>query len=356
MWWQTRNIPVGMVTNHHHVNESFSLDELRVPHRNHHAWSRVIYALESVHETNLPALPVPFRQFFWFDERAVYRLWPSKKQAVAQFVIPKCYIPKVLKLVHGGVIAEHPGKERTLTAAHTSYFLAYHAHRYWRVCLQVCEMCSNQGGGASTCTYTRVSPTWPALGWAIDLLQLSASHQGSKYLLVWIDHLSQYVVQAPLKDKSTKSVAHALVTPLLCPYTTPRVLLSDNGTESRNQLLEEISKQFRVNHCFTVSCHPASNSLLERANRKILEVLHPVISELLETWEGWLPHITTSINSSVCGPTGQSPQFIIFGVEKLLPFDLLSSSHTSVNNVEDYVKYKINLRYSQVGPRQTAVY
>ncbi len=43
--------------------------------------------------------------------------------------------------------------------------------------------------------------------------------------------------------------------------------------------------------CFTVTYHPASNSLVERANRKILEVLRPVVGELLETWEDWLPQV-----------------------------------------------------------------
>ncbi len=60
---------------------------------------------------------------------------------------------------------------------------------------------------------------------AIDLLQLTASHQRSKYLLVCVDHLARYVVLAPLKDKIAGAVAHALITNLFCPHSTPRVLL-----------------------------------------------------------------------------------------------------------------------------------
>ncbi len=37
---------------------------------------------------------------------------------------------------------------------------------------------------------------------SIDLLQLLASHQGSKYLLVFVDYLSRYVILALLKDIS----------------------------------------------------------------------------------------------------------------------------------------------------------
>ncbi len=104
-------------------------------------------------------------------------------------------------------------------------------------------------------------------------------------------------------------MAHALISNLFCPYTAPRVLLSDNGAEFRNGPLEEISEQFEVRQCFTVTYHPASNGLVERANRKILEVLRPVVRELLEKWEDCLPHFAASINSSACVSTGQSPHF-----------------------------------------------
>ncbi len=70
---------------------------------------------------------------------------------------------------------------------------------------------------------------------------------------------------------------------------------------------------------------------------KILEVLSRIVGELLETWEDWLPHIAASIYCSVCESTRQSPHFI-FGGDKRLPYDLLSSSRTRVNNVECQIK------------------
>ncbi len=102
------------------------------------------------------------------------------------------------------------------------------------------------------------------------------------------------------------------------------MLLSDNGTEFRNQLSEEICKQIGIKKCFTVSYHPASKGLKGHANRKILDVQRPVVSGLQHTWEDWLAYVAASINSRVCESTGQSPHYIIFGFEKRLPYDLLS--------------------------------
>ncbi len=97
----------------------------------------------------------------------------------------------------------------------------------------------------------------------IDLLQLPRSHQGSSYVLVCVDHFSRFTVLAPLSSKSATTVAHALCSHLICPYTTPRVLLSDNGTEFKNQILQDICNQFSIKQTFITAHHPASNGLVE---------------------------------------------------------------------------------------------
>ncbi len=112
-------------------------------------------------------------------------------------------------------------------------------------------------------------------------------------------------------------VAHALVTHLICPFSTPRVILSDKGAEFRNAVVSENCSQFRIKQTFTTTYHPASNGLVERANRKILEVLRPIVNELSDNWEDWLPHVAASLNSSVNDSTGKSPHYILYGVENV---------------------------------------
>ncbi len=117
----------------------------------------------------------------------------------------------------------------------------------------------------------------------IDLLQLPRSIQGSIYVLVCVDHFSRFTVLASLPNKSATAVAHAIVSHLICPYTTPRVPLSDNGTEFKNQVLRDICTQFSIQQTFITSYHPVSNGLVERANRKILEILRRFGGHLQET-------------------------------------------------------------------------
>ncbi len=239
-------MPVGAVTDPRPVINNFSFPELAADQRQHDVWSKVVYALDSGYETTLPSLPIPFKQFL-SEEKVLCRYWPNKKEPVAQYVIPECYVPAVLHLVHDSLIAGHRGRKRTLAAARESYFWPtmltdVEAH------VSKCNECAQHKGTvphpAPILEYPPPNRPWEVV--SIDLLQFPASYQGSKYLLVCVDHLSRYVVLALLKDKTAKSVAHLLITHLFCPYSAPRVQLSDNVAEFRNSLLEEISQQFGV--------------------------------------------------------------------------------------------------------------
>ncbi len=87
----------------------------------------------------------------------------------------------------------------------------------------------------------------------------------------------------------------------------------------------------------SVITQPAT-ALLNALIRKILEILHPVVCGLQHTWEDWLAYVAASISSRVCESTGQSPHYIIFGVEKRLPYVC-----SPVYNVDDYSKVQLQV-------------
>ncbi len=135
-------------------------------------------------------------------------------------------------------------------------------------------------GPAPILQYPLPEAPWDVV--SMDLLQLPQSHHGSRYLLVCVDHLARFVVLAPLKDKTATVVAHALVTYLISPFSTPHVILSDNGAEFQNSVVSKICSLSGIKQTFTAAYHPVSSGLVERANRKILEVLRPLVNELLD--------------------------------------------------------------------------
>ncbi len=159
---------------------------------------------------------------------------------VAQLVIPVAFVDVVLQLLHDAPSSGHPGRDRTLAAARRKYYLPtmrIDIEKHVSCCLS----CAQTKGTTTTAPILEYPlPAGPFYVVGLDLLQLPRSSQGSGYIIVCIDHFSRFVVLAPLRDKSAATVAHALVSHLICPYTTPRVLFTDNGTESKNQVLADI--------------------------------------------------------------------------------------------------------------------
>ncbi len=224
-------------------------------------------------------------------------------------------------MIHDQPAAGHPGRDRTLAAARRAYFwprMRFDVEDYVGRCVTCAKHKGTPGGAAPMLEYPPPTQPWDVV--SIDLLQFPKNHQSSQFLLVCVDHFSRFVVLAPLRNKTTTAIAHALITHLTCPYTTPRVILSDNGAEFRNQLLSDICSVYGIKQTFTVAYHPSSNGLVERANRKILDALRPVVSSLYDNWEDWLPHVKACINSSLCESTGKTPHYILYGVDKILPY------------------------------------
>ncbi len=220
----SRNIPVAVVTQIF----NFSISELRTAQRQDNLWSNAIDALESGDDSTLHHLHVPF-SFFTLQDDVLFRTVTISKDEVTQLVIPAGLMGTVLQLLHDTPQAGHLGRDRTLAAARAKY--------YWPTMridiekhISQCISCAQTRGTTKTAPILEYSlPTGPFDVVGIDLLQLPRSIPD--YVLVCVDHFSRFVVLAPLRNKSATTVAHVIVSHLICPCTTPRVLLSDNDTD-----------------------------------------------------------------------------------------------------------------------------
>ncbi len=237
------------------------------------------------------------------QDDVLFRTVTISQEVVTQLVIPVALVDVVLRLLHDTPSAGHAGRDRTLAAARSKYYsptMRIDVEKHISQCLS----CAQTKGTTSTARILEYPlPAGPFDVVGIDLLQLPRSTEGSAYILVCVDHFSRFVFLAPLRNKSAVTVAHAIVSHLICPYTTPRILLSDNGTEFKNQILAAICSQYIIKQTFIPAHHPACNGLVERTNRKVLGILRHLAGHLHETWEDWLWQVVASINGSVNSST-----------------------------------------------------
>lgn len=335
----SRNFPVAPICS----VPVLTKEQLAEEQRKDPIWGKVVFYLESGDDSALPHLKIPLDQFQLQDDLLV-RVLPHTSDDKVKVIVPDTLKEIILSQLHDAPQAAHPGKQRMLHVARQKYFwntMRRDIEAHIAKCHSCAEHKGTTGGAAPILEYP--TPSLPFDTVSVDLLKLPKSHQGSQFLLVCVDFLTRFVILTPLKTKTAEEVGHALLSHLILPFTTPKTLLSDNGLEFRNGIVKSICNMYNIQQTFITAYHPASNGLVERMNRSVLNVLRHVTKTLDNAWEDWLPQVAATINGSVNASTGKSPHYILYGDDKSLPYELLVQKMEPVYNLEDYSKRHIQV-------------
>ena len=82
---------------------------------------------------------------------------------------------------------------------------------------------------------------------AIDLVtNCKTSTSGNKHILTVIDHLTGWPEAFPIPDRSADTIVATLINHYLLVHMCPRYIPSDNGTEFKNNLMDQESPLFLV--------------------------------------------------------------------------------------------------------------
>ena len=99
---------------------------------------------------------------------------------------------------------------------------------------------------------------------AIDLVtDCETSTSGNKHILTIIDHLTGWPEAFPIPDKSSDTIVATLINHYLPVHMCPRYILLDNGTEFKNNLMDQVLQQLGIDRIFSAPYHPQSNGKLE---------------------------------------------------------------------------------------------
>ncbi len=80
----------------------------------------------------------------------------------------------------------------------------------------------------------------------IGTLELPVSENGFKYLFVAIYYFSRFCILQPIMNKRDETIASIIYFHIIADFTTPRIIITDNGTEFNNRILEELCKLFHL--------------------------------------------------------------------------------------------------------------
>ena len=282
---------------------------------------------------------------------------------LVQIVTPSSLIPLVLKATHDS--RGHPGRDETLRQVRLKYFwktLVKDVHSY----VQECNQCAIHKGTVSgphpLGTYP--IPQTPFQRVHIDLItNFHESTVGFKHILVCVDSLTRYTELIPLRSKTGKECASAFHDRILCRYSCPDILLSDNGTEFQNAFFTTLCEFFAIRKVNILPYMPQSNGLVERVNRKLLDLMRQIVNPNDDNWHTKLPSIQCILNTSIHSSIKQSPHVALYGYQPRLPYESLRSRiqksytddpiHARINNAKRmFQELGKNLEIAQVVMKQ----
>lgn len=102
---------------------------------------------------------------------------------------------------------------------------------------------------------------------------LSTTLNGNRYILVGIDYLTKYIFLKATKTKTADEIANFIYEDIILIHGCPSIILTDNGREYKNELVNNSCKKFEINKRYSTPYKPSTNGLVKRTNKTIISML-----------------------------------------------------------------------------------
>ena len=117
---------------------------------------------------------------------------------------------------------------------------------------------------------------------AIDLItECETSTSGNKHVLTIIGHLTRWPETFPIPDKSADTIASTFINEYIPVHMCSLYILSDNGTEFKNSLMDQVLQQLGIDRIFSAPYHPQGNGKLEVFHKYLKPTLKKLCKKTL---------------------------------------------------------------------------
>ncbi|OBZ80935.1 Transposon Ty3-I Gag-Pol polyprotein, partial [Choanephora cucurbitarum] len=257
-------------------------------------------------------------------------------------VIPRQLVPTVLTQAHGGPVGGHFGIDKTLDKTRQI--------GWWHSQIQDVKTWIRTESTAAP--MKPICPNYLGEIWAADIAVLSKSKKGNRYLLVFMEYLSKWLITAAIPSLDTDQVVQVLLFEVVLKLGVPARLITDNGSNFICEAMKQVCCRLGIQRSLTSVEHPQSNGLVERLNGTIKTSLAICTEGNPFDWDDQLPFVTFAYNTAKQSSTGFSPFEVLFGRKARLPvlpnleLEPVKSYETEAWSV--YLKNRLPLLHGQV--------
>nr|CAE01788.1 OSJNBa0039K24.7 [Oryza sativa Japonica Group] len=235
---------------------------------------------------------------------------------------------QLLKDIHSGICGNH-------AAARTIVGKAYRQGFFWPTAVsdadkivRTCEGCQFFARQIHLpAQELRTIPlSWPFAVWGLDMVgPFKKAVGGYTHLFVAIDKFSKWVEAKPVVTITADNARDFFIN-IVHRFGVPNRIITDNGRQFTGGVFKDFCEDFGIKICYASVAHPMSNGQVERANGMILQGIKARVFDRLKPYAGkWvqqLPSVLWSLRTTPSRATGQSPFFLVYGAEAMLPSEV----------------------------------
>ena len=168
-------------------------------------------------------------------------------------------------------------------------------------------------------------PPYPFAKVSLDLAgPFPLTLSGNRYVVSFVDWLTGWIEAFPIADKTADTMVQLLMNEIFPRFGCPLVLVTDNGTENVNNAMKETLSHLKIHHAKSSVFHPQTNAKVERSHRTWNDILVKLMeTKQCNTWDLHLQQALAAMRFSYSDSTGESPFFLLYGREVVLPIDAL---------------------------------
>ena len=199
-----------------------------------------------------------------------------KPKVEEKLYVPKSMRHQILEVFHDNLTGGHLSINKVYPKLAARYFWPG-MYAYTKEWIDTCADCATkktptQKKNAPLVNMPAVSKVFERVG--VDIYgPFVKSNQGNKYIIVFTDYLTRYAMAFPLETTDSVTVVNVLVDKVIFRFGAMNQLLSDRGSNFLSKIIQETCKCLGIKKINTTSFHPQCNSLTERMNKTLVEMI-----------------------------------------------------------------------------------
>jgi hypothetical protein len=145
--------------------------------------------------------------------------------------------------------------------------------------------------------------------------------------------VSKWVEAVPTRDANSKTVIEFLKKNIFQRFGVPKAIISDRGSHFNNKYMENLLKNYHVQHRMSTAYHPQTNGQAEISNKEIKSILEKVVNPSRKDWSQRLGDALWAYRTAYKTPIGMTPFKLVYGKSCHLPVEIEHKAYWAIKNV-----------------------